>query len=91
MVLIIILCWFDRLATVASILPKEKTFSAALFLSTVHSGTAFKDFQRALPHLRALIVKQSTQREDLVRTYFGLFIHCADDLEWLKAYRLGSE
>ena len=37
----------------------------------------------------ALIRSQTEQRESLVRTNFGLFVHCAKGLEWLKAYRKG--
>ena len=44
-----------------------------------------------LNHLKGQLRSQSFQRENLVRTHFGLFVHCAEGLEWLKAYRRGGE
>jgi hypothetical protein len=44
-----------------------------------------------LSHLKGQLKSQSFQRENLVRTHFGLFVHCAEGLEWLKAYRKGGE
>ena len=33
---------------------------------------------------------QSSRRENLVRLHFGLFVQCAEGLEFLKAYRKGG-
>lgn len=33
------------------------------------------------------LAQQSSRREDLVRQHFGLFIHCVEGLEWLKAFK----
>lgn len=40
-------------------------------------------------NLKHQLAKRTDERESLVRTHFGLFIHCTEGLEWLKAYRLG--
>ena len=74
-----------------SILPVDKSFSAGLFLSIIHNNISFDELRGSLQHLSQLIDKQTNQRENLVREHFGLFISCADDLEWLKAYRMGSK
>ena len=44
-----------------------------------------------LDNLKDQLKTQSSQRENLVRTHFGLFVHCAEGLEWLKAYRRGGK
>jgi hypothetical protein len=49
------------------------------------------DCTDGLSHLKGQLKSQSFQRENLVRTHFGLFVHCAEGLEWLKAYRKGGE
>lgn len=41
-------------------------------------------------HLRDRLKKQSNERESLVRQHFGLFVHCAEGLAWLQAYRQGE-
>ena len=74
-----------------SVLPHEKNFSPSLFLTLVHGSISFAQLQDGSARLRARLHQQSSQREDLVRTHFGLFVHCAEGLEWLKAYRKGSK
>ena len=51
----------------------------------------FSNNSVGLTNLKGQLKSQSSQREDLVRTHFGLFVHCAEGLEWLKAYRRGGE
>jgi hypothetical protein len=61
-----------------------------LFLSLVHGGTDYAEMQVGLDHLKDSLAQQSRRRENLVRNHFGLFVQCADGLEWLKAYRKGG-
>lgn len=72
-------------------IPTEKSFSVPLFMSLVHGQTQFSELQTGLDHLKETLVQQSRRRENLVRNHFGLFVQCADGLEWLKAYRKGSK
>ena len=61
--------------------------------SHCHHFLTFNIFNKldGLNHLKGQLRSQSFQRENLVRTHFGLFVHCAEGLEWLKAYRRGGE
>ena len=73
-----------------SLLPLDKTFSPSLFLKMIHGAISFEDLRGGLAHLREQLKKQSNERENLVRSHFGLFVHCAEGLQWLKAYRNGT-
>jgi len=73
-----------------SVIPSDKSFSVALFLSLVHGNTTFTDLKEGLEHLKDHLTQQSRRRENLVRTHFGLFVQCSDGLEWLKSYRKGG-
>jgi hypothetical protein len=70
-----------------SILPCDKNFNPALFLSLIHGSTPLNDFKRGLRNLRAAVDDRTKAREELVRNHFGLFVHCADELEWLRNFR----
>jgi hypothetical protein len=74
-----------------SIIPSDKAFSIPYFLSNVHCNTSFDELSTGLDHLSSYLQQQSVRRENLVRTHFGLFVQCADGLEWLRDYRRGSE
>lgn len=76
--------------TYASILPGDKSFSAVLFLRLIHVDTSFEQLKQGLKHLNSHVEQQSDQRQSLVRQHFGLFVHCAEGLEWLKEFRKGS-
>ena len=73
----------------ASILPGDKNFSMPTFLSLVHGKTSFDELKTGLDNLKQQLQQQSQRRENLVRTHFGLFVQCADGLEWLKSFRQG--
>lgn len=73
----------------ASVLPQDKSFSPSLFLTLIHGGISFQQLQVGANNLRNQLQQQNSQRENLVRMHFGLFVHCAEGLEWLKAYRRG--
>ena len=75
----------------ASVIPYEKNFSSALFLKLIHAETSFASLSDGLITLNAHLAKQSDQRQSLVRQHFGLFVHCATGLEWLKEFRKGSK
>jgi hypothetical protein len=77
--------------TTQSIIPSDKNFSTSTFLSLVHGKSDFNELKKGLEHLNEQLQQQSRRRENLVRTHFGLFVQCADGLEWLKAYRQGSK
>ena len=74
---------------VASVLPQDKTFSPSLFLTLIHGGLTFDQIAVGSENLRTQLQQQNSQRENLVRVHFGLFVQCAEGLEWLKAYRKG--
>lgn len=76
---------------VASIVPSDKSFNAVTFLSVVHGSTPFAMLRQGLGTLNDQIQKQSGRREGLVRLHFGLFVQCAEGLDWLKLYRKGGE
>jgi hypothetical protein len=76
---------------ISSVLPSDKSFSVPLFLTLVHGSTSFTDMKVGLEHLKEHLIQQSRRRENLVRNHFGLFVQCAEGLEWLKAYRRGSK
>jgi hypothetical protein len=78
---------------ISSVLPSDKSFSVPLFLTVVHGSTSFTDIKVGLEHLKEHLIQQSRRRrrENLVRNHFGLFVLCAEDLVWLKAYRRGSK
>lgn len=67
--------------------PLTKTNLNPLFNRSL---TVFLLFVDGLSHLKGQLKSQSFQRENLVRSHFGLFVHCAEGLEWLKAYRRGG-
>ena len=73
-----------------SVIPHDKNFSTVLFLKKIHDQTTFSDLVEGLRHLNAHLAKQSDQRQALVRQHFGLFVHCAEGLEWLKNFRKGQ-
>eukprot|EP01034_Spumella_vulgaris_P022488 gene22488-28616_t len=72
-----------------SIIPSDKSFSTTLFLSLVHGSISFDRLREGERNLKELLQQQSSRRENLVRLHFGLFVQCADGLEWLKAFRKG--
>jgi len=80
----------ETLTEVASVLPQDKSFSPSLFLTLVHGGITLDQLNQGSENLRAQLLQQNSQRENLVRVHFGLFVHCAEGLEWLKGYRKGS-
>lgn len=82
--------FFSR-AIRTSVIPSDKSFSTSMFLSVVHGGVSFDKLTIGLNNLKELLQQQSSRRENLVRTHFGLFVQCAEGLEWMKAYRKGSE
>jgi hypothetical protein len=67
--------------------PSDKSFSVPTFLSLVHGKTEFNELERGLSQLRDQLHQQSRRRENLVRTHFGLFVQCAEGLQWLKQFR----
>lgn len=71
-------------------IPSDKAFSPSLFLTLVHGGTPFDELRVGLDRLKEHLTQQSRRRENLVRSHFGLFVQCADGLEWLKAYHQGG-
>jgi len=75
--------------TVASVVPSDKNFSTLLFLTLVHGSISFFQLKSGLDHLQQHLNMQSSRRENLVRAHFGLFVQCAEGLEFLKAYRKG--
>jgi hypothetical protein len=72
---------------ISSVLPDDKTFSPELFLTLVHGNASFEQLQSGSSNLQKLLLTQENHREALVRANFGLFVHCAEGLEWLKEYR----
>ena len=72
--------------------PFQLLYLPSLFSHCLHHLT-YNNFNKldGLNHLKGQLRSQSFQRENLVRTHFGLFVHCAEGLEWLKAYRRGGE
>ena len=72
-----------------SVMPQDKAFSPSLFLTLIHGGISFDQLQLGSNNLRLQLEQQNSQRENLVRIHFGLFVHCAEGLDWLKAYRKG--
>lgn len=62
-----------------------------LFLSLVHGTRSFEELQQGLEKLKEYQRQQGNRRENLVRAHFGLFVQCADGLDWLKCYRKGSK
>jgi hypothetical protein len=75
---------------VASVVPSDKNFSTALFLTLVHGSVSFNQLRAGQDHLQQHLMLQSSRRENLVRLHFGLFVQCAEGLEFLKAYRKGG-
>jgi hypothetical protein len=75
----------------SSILPTDKNFSGSLFLSLIHGNTSFDQMKVGLEALSSQLLHHTSERENLIRTHFGLFIHCLEGLEWLKDYRLGLQ
>jgi len=73
----------------ASVLPQDKSFSPSLFLTLVHGGISFEQLKIGMDNLSSQLQQQNSQRENLVRMHFGLFVQCAEGLEWLKGYRKG--
>ena len=74
-----------------SILPTDKNFSGSLFLSLIHGNTSFGQLKDGLVTLSSQLMHHTSERENLIRTHFGLFVHCLEGLEWLKDYRLGLQ
>eukprot|EP01038_Epipyxis_sp_PR26KG_P007822 gene7822-10624_t len=74
-----------------SIIPSDKSFSPSFFLSLVHGNISFLQLQSGMAHLKQLLKQQSGRRENLVRMHFGLFVQCAEGLEWLKAFKKGEK
>ncbi len=75
----------------ASVVPSDKNFSTVLFLTLVHGSVSFNQLRAGQDHLQAHLMLQSSRRENLVRLHFGLFVQCAEGLEFLKAYRKGGK
>ena len=75
---------------VSSILPKDKSFNPALFLSLVHNKTTITEFQSSMKTLNQLLAQQSDMRASLVRLHLGLFIDCVAGSEWLKHFEFTS-
>ena len=75
---------------ISSVLPDDKMFSPELFLTLVHGNASFEELKKGAMNLRLQLTKQENHREALVRANFGLFVHCAEGLEWLKEYRRGN-
>lgn len=76
---------------IGNILPNDKNFSPALFLSVVHSTATFDQLKQSMEHLTSQIIVKQKLRDELVRVHFGLFIKCAEGLDWVKAFRCGIE
>jgi hypothetical protein len=74
----------------ASVVPSDKNFSTVLFLTLVHGSASFNQLKAGQDHLQQHLMLQSSRRENLVRLHFGLFVQCAEGLEFLKAYRKGG-
>jgi hypothetical protein len=74
-----------------SIIPSDKNFSTTFLLTLVHGGISFEELQKGLENLKKDLQTQSGRREGLVRDHYGLFIQCAEGLEWLKAYKKGGK
>jgi hypothetical protein len=75
---------------VPSVVPSDKNFSTVLFLTLVHGSASFNQLKAGQDHLQQHLMLQSSRRENLVRTHFGLFVQCAEGLEFLKAFRKGG-
>lgn len=71
----------------SSVIPSQKNFSSATFLSNVHGYVSPSNLVAGLKNLELRLDQQSSRREDLVRQNFGLFICCVDGLTWLKEYQ----
>lgn len=75
---------------IPSVVPSDRSFSTALYLTLVHGSISFNQLKTGLLHLQESLTQQSSRRENLVRMHFGLFVQCAEGLEFLKAYRKGG-
>lgn len=71
--------------------PSDKNFSTVLFLTLVHGSASFNQLKAGMDHLQQHLMLQSSRRENLVRLHFGLFVQCAEGLEFLKAFRKGGK
>ena len=71
----------------SSVIPSQKNFSSATFLSYVHAYVSLPHLFAGLKNLELRLDQQSSRREDLVRQNFGLFICCVDGLTWLKDFQ----
>ena len=70
-----------------SLLPTEKTFNPTLFLTFIHGNTTFTELMAGSKNLETTLTQQSSRRVNIVREHFGLFVLCAESLEWLKLVR----
>ena len=70
-----------------SVIPSQKNFSPAAFLSYVHGYVSLQNLHVGLKNLELRLDQQSSRREDLVRQNFGPFICCVDGLTWLKEFQ----
>ena len=70
-----------------SVIPSQKNFSSATFLSYVHGYVSLPNLVIGMKNLELRLAQQSSRREDLVRQNFGLFICCVDGLTWLKDFQ----
>ena len=70
-----------------SLVPTQRNFDTELFLTQIHGNITLTQLEDGLGNLNFLIDHQSSQRESLVREHFGLFVNCAETLEWLKRRR----
>ena len=70
-----------------SVLPTDREFSAIHFLATVHPAASFEQLRSGLGGLCGLLLQQSGERDNLVRVHLGLFVHCIEGLDWIKAFR----
>jgi hypothetical protein len=70
-----------------SVLPIDRSFRPALFLTLVHNKASLDDLQTGLSNLQVLLDQQSNMRENLVRLHLGHFMNCVDSIAWLKSYQ----
>lgn len=70
-----------------SLLPSDKHFNPTLFLTFIHGNTSFGELLQGSKNLETILAQQSSRRVNIVREHFGLFVLCAESLEWLKLVR----
>ena len=73
--------------TSRSVLPIDKNFCPVAFLTFIHGNVTFAKLMQGARHLEGILDQQSSRRVNIVRGHFGLFVLCAEGLEWLKLVR----